>query len=181
MLNFVNTANELYSNFPEIHKEYVKHTTLTQKEWLLQEYLPGREVNLSIIGNKELIVFPCVEVNNIYKYQTFSAKLKMDSHKDYSSYIASKATELQKKQVSEYAKKLFPALKCRDYCRMEFRFDKNHIPTLIDVNCLTSYARYDAFVKSANLGGVNYFQLWELIILTTLKRKFITKSSSIMQ
>lgn len=169
--NLVNNVDELYNNFPYIHEKYLSQSNLNLEEWLLQEYLPGNEYNVSLIGNgDEIEVFPILQVkyeNDLYK----SFDLKYDTLSTEDDHLKDANLPLyQDEIIKNYAKNLFKLLECRDYCRMEFRCDNNGIPKIIDVNPHTPYGNHEAFTASAYLAGLDHILLRKTLLAIGLKR-----------
>ncbi len=103
---------------------------------LVEEYLPGREFTVGIIGTgKESRVIGIMEIdfqkrdtNNIYSYQTKTDYLEAVSYKAPEPAIADPCKAL--------AIKAWNLLGCRDAGRIDIRMDRHGIPNFIEINPL---------------------------------------------
>jgi len=90
------------------------------KEILIEKYIPGREIQAAILGNKKLGIIELKPKRKFYDYKAkYSASAKTEhiipvniSHKNF-------------KKVNSIAMKAHKLLKCRGVSRSDFRFYKN--------------------------------------------------------
>ena len=103
---------------------------------LVEEYLPGREFTVGILGTGEEaypvgimeILYRQEETNSIYSYQTKSDYLKAVEYQIPENDISEKCISL--------ALKTWHVLGCRDGGRVDIRSDRSGIPNFIEVNPL---------------------------------------------
>lgn len=170
--NIIFSSRDLYEKFPVIHKEYLRQSELELNEWILQEYLPGAEYNVTVLGNDDdITIFPIIEIvpgkkgyNLLFQTRSFKSTLEKDPA------LCAVISMDQELKIKEHARVMYKTLECRDYCRIEFRCDKVGIPKIIDVNPLSSYGKHEAFALAAYMGGVEYEQLWKEILYISWKR-----------
>ncbi|SDM47369.1 D-alanine-D-alanine ligase [Geoalkalibacter ferrihydriticus] len=139
---------------------------------LIEEFLPGREFTVALIGNgAELRVLPIVEinldalpaeVNPIYSYE---AKWLWDQEHDPLQIFTCPAQlePLLRRQIEELCKRAFHALGCRDWCRIDVRLDARGLPQIIELNPLPGILprpeQNSCFPKAARAAGLSYDQL----------------------
>ena len=103
---------------------------------LVEEYLPGREFTVGILGTGEEaypvgimeILYRQEETNSIYSYQTKSDYLKAVEYQIPEDDISENCISL--------ALKTWRVLGCRDGGRVDIRADRSGIPNFIEVNPL---------------------------------------------
>lgn len=142
---------------------------------VVEEYIDGREFNLSILGNEVLpiseIVFDGLPKNlpNIVTYEA-----KWDPETQYFKFTkpicpARIDIKLAKKLI-QIALKSFNSLKCRDYARVDIRIDSQDNPFVIDVNPNPDISIDSGFVRSAKKAGYSYPKLLKQIAHFALDR-----------
>ena len=110
------------------------------KAVLIEEYLPGREFNVSLLGDADVEMLPPVEVvfpgpePHIY---TTDDKLQHRPGRAYGVCPAAISKELTA-SLQTMAMDAFHALHCRDFARVDFRIDASERPVILEVNGLPS-------------------------------------------
>ena len=139
---------------------------------LVEEFLPGREFTVALLGNgEELRVLPIVEinfdtlpqgVNPIYSYE---AKWVWDREEDPLKIFACPAPlePLLQRAIEELCKRAFHALGCRDWCRVDVRLDASGRPQIIELNPLPGILprpeQNSCFPKAARAAGLSYDEM----------------------
>ena len=108
---YITNKNNFISNLYKLEKF---------KEILIEKYIPGREIQAAILGNKKLGIIELKPKRKFYDYKAkYSASAKTEhiipvniSHKNF-------------KKVNSIAMKAHKLLKCRGVSRSDFRFYKN--------------------------------------------------------
>jgi D-alanine-D-alanine ligase len=149
---------------------------------LVEEYIDGREINVSVVGNDELIVFPISEIDfsrlpeDIPKIVSYNSKWMYKTVEFAGTKAVCPAENLTKKEVmtiQETAKKVYRLLGACDYARVDMRF-RNGIPYVLELNPnpdIASDAPEDTgFTRSAKAHGWEYEFLIQQIIKFALKR-----------
>ena len=147
------------------------------RETLVEEYIPGREFTVGILGNgKETRVFPPMEIifkdagNGVYGF---------DVKKDFKKYIEYKCPPLLDKskiaEIEKTALKIFSVMRCRDCARVDFRLSPEGKLYFIEINPLPGLAPgYSDFPMIAEFCGMDYDALIRNILNCALKRYNIT-------
>jgi D-alanine-D-alanine ligase len=174
--SFVNNKNELMLEAERILVEY-------NQPALIEEFLPGREFTVAIIGNNSSAeVLPIVEISYkdfpedfipIYSYE---AKWILDTREkplDVFSCPAKLDSVLESK-IKETALKTFQVLRCRDWARIDIRLDKNNVPNVIEINplpgILPNPEDNSCFPKAARTVGLNYTEMINKVLYVAAKR-----------
>jgi D-alanine-D-alanine ligase len=150
---------------------------------LVEEFLPGREFTVAIIGNgTEARVLPIVEilfdslpkgVNPIYSYE---AKWIWDQSSNPLKIFecpARLSADL-KSQIEDICLKAYSILRCRDWCRIDVRLDASNRPHILELNplpgVLPSPEDNSCFPKAARAAGMEYDQLINTVLDIACKR-----------
>jgi len=144
---------------------------------LIEEFLPGREFTVAVMGNgPEAHCLPVVEinydalppgVNPIYSYE---AKWIWDKAEDPLDIFTCPADLNQRLQesIEETVLKAYLVLGCRDWARIDLRLNGQGVPNIIEVNPLPGILPKpednSCFPKAARAAGMSYNEL----ILTVL-------------
>lgn len=142
---------------------------------LVEEFLPGREFTVAIIGNERPYIFPPMEINysNVPEHHgnIYSRQFKEQWFEDkYYTCPAPVSLEIEK-QIKDTALKTFRVLGCRDLARIDMRLDRNGIPNVIEVNPLPGLAPdYSDYPRIAQKMGWSYEELINAILACALKR-----------
>ncbi len=147
---------------------------------LVEEYIEGRELNVSIIGDLSLEVLPISEINfskmpkhlnNIVTYQA-----KWDPfHEAYHKTIPICPARLPKKietKAKEIALSAFNLMGCRDYARIDIRYSKkNNELFILEVNPNPYLSEGVGFMRSAEASGYSFRETLKKIVDLAYQRK----------
>ena len=131
---------------------------------IIENYIEGRELTVTIIGQK---VFPIVEIIPKHKFYDYECKYQ----KGMSDYIC--PAELPKKltnNIQNIALEVFNILQCSVYARADFILDKINNPWFLEINTLPGMTATSLVPKSAMVAGVSYNNLVQMIINESLKK-----------
>jgi D-alanine-D-alanine ligase len=150
---------------------------------LVEEFLPGREVTVAIIGNgADARVLPIVEilfdslpkgVNPIYSYE---AKWVWDQSSNPLKIFEcpAKLDGDLRSQIEDICLKAYKVLRCRDWCRIDVRLDASSRPHILELNplpgVLPSPEDNSCFPKAAQAAGMDYDQLINAVLDIACKR-----------
>jgi D-alanine-D-alanine ligase len=145
---------------------------------IVEEFIDGRELNVSILGSEEPFVLPTSEVdfssmpdsfNNILTYQ---AKWE-PRHETYHRTIPICPARLSKrveKRIKEIALRAFQIMGCRDYARIDLRLDRKNNPFILEVNPNPHLSEGMGFMRSAEAYGLSFSQTLRKIVEFALRR-----------
>jgi D-alanine-D-alanine ligase len=158
-----------------------RHELACQLEWvlnsyhqpaLIEEFLPGREFTVALIGNgSDLTVLPIVEINfdtlpaGVKPIYSYEAKWLWDQEEDPLQIFScpAKLEPLLRLQIEELCKSAFRALDCRDWCRIDIRLDAKGRPQVIELNPLPGILprpeQNSCFPKAARAVGISYDEM----------------------
>ena len=153
--------------------------TLPGRDALLQEFLPGTEYGVGLIGNPEtgLRMLPPLEVDysrlpsGLNPILSFESKAMPDS--PYWTEIKFKRAELAadlEARLETWANLLFKRLGLRDYGRFDFRVAADGEPKLMEVNPNPAWANDGKLAFMAGFAGIEYHDMLGMVLEAAIGR-----------
>jgi D-alanine-D-alanine ligase len=141
---------------------------------LIEEYIDGRELYLSVMGNRKLNVFPPREIffnqvpDDEPKFATFKAKWDDAYRKKWGirNGAASELPEGFEEKLARLARKVYRVLKIRGLGRIDVRLTPAGEIAIIEANPNPSLAQDDDFAQAASAAGLEYDVLIQKILDT---------------
>jgi D-alanine-D-alanine ligase len=139
---------------------------------LAQQFLPGREFNVGIIGANRPRVLPLAEVSytelppEIPPIMSYAAKwVETSTEYQKTSVICPADVEPDlARQISSVALQAFRAIGARGYARVDMRLDLEGTPRILEVNCNPCLDEGMGLARAAERAGIRYPQLLQYII-----------------
>jgi D-alanine-D-alanine ligase len=132
---------------------------------LVEEYIRGREFTVGLLGNGDTLrVFPPMEIifrgNTNGDYQIYSFGVKQN-YKDFIDYeCPAKLEPGMEKKIVRTARRIYEALGCRDFARVDFRLTEDGKLYFIEINPLPGLAPgYSDYPMLAEFAGVSHRDL----------------------
>ncbi|MDX1569602.1 MAG: hypothetical protein R3200_03890 [Xanthomonadales bacterium] len=153
---------------------------LPDRDVLIQEYLPGPEYGLGMIGNPEtgdLLPLPMLEVDfsglpeGLAPILSFESKAEPES--PYWTDIRFRATQLPdmtRESLIDAGRRLFRRLSLRDYGRFDYRTAADGTIRLMEVNPNPAWGWDAKMALMADVAGWTYQQLLERLVATAWAR-----------
>jgi D-alanine-D-alanine ligase len=146
---------------------------------LVEEFIPGRELNVGLIEAPEPRSLPISEVlfvdtdPDFWPIVTYDAKWKPGS-RDYEStpprYPADVSSQLAA-DLEDLALRAFRFLGCRDYARVDFRVDPSGKPFLLEVNPNPDFNPTAGLAGGLASAGLTHAQFTIDLVATALSRR----------
>ena len=163
--SFAKSEEEALERARFIHEKF-------QCDALIEEYIEGRELYLSVMGNRKLTVFPPREIffeqmpEDEPKFATFKAKWD-DAYRKKWGIKNGPARELPEgmpEKLGRVARKVYRVLKIRGLGRIDVRLTPAGEIVIIEANPNPSLAREEDFAQSAAAAGLEYDALIQKIL-----------------
>lgn len=137
---------------------------------LIEEFIDGRELECSILGNSAAQASPPgeIELNKKYEIYSFDAK-----------YVDGEATKLQipaivpdtlVSEIKEICLKAYHVLCCKDFARVDLFLKSNGDVLINEVNTLPGFTNISMYPKLCELMGISYDALISQLIDLALAR-----------
>lgn len=145
---------------------------------LVEEFLEGREFNVTVLGNGKTapIALPVAEMvydlpPELPKLLTYAAKWYQDSeyYKGTKATCPAKVEEDERELISRTALTAFRLLGCRGYARVDMRMDAEGIPNVLEVNPNPDISPGYGAARQAKAAGMTYNQFIEKIVMLALE------------
>jgi len=141
--------------------QFKKNYKKLQKKYdrvLVEEYIPGKEIQAAVMGKKALGAIELVPRRKFYDY---TAKYSSNAQ---TKHIMPAPLSVQKyKEVLFLAKKAHNALKCRGITRSDFRFYKNKF-YLLETNTQPGMTKLSLVPEIAKYSGIEFDDLVDWMI-----------------
>ena len=170
------SENSVVKDFDSLKKQCDFLFENYDKDVILEEYIRGRELNISLLGGQ---ILPMSEINfsklpsGYPKIVTYEAKWSPGSVY-YNSTIPICPVKLEEEietRINEIALSAYKALGCRDYARVDVRLTEHNIPYVIEVNPNPDISPDSGFVRSTRAAGIEYNELLARLASFGLERE----------
>ena len=139
---------------------------------MVEEFIAGDEVTVGIIGNLPPRVLGIMRLipKKEDKHFVYSLEVKRDWENlvDYECPARMEKNTLAK--ITEASLRIFQALGCRDFARLDFRVNPQDIPCFLEINPLPGLGDYSDLVIIALKQGWSYEVLVRAILAAALER-----------
>lgn len=139
---------------------------------LVEEFLPGREFTVGILGNRQLETFPIMEVRPAAEVEPESFVYCYNTkHNNLERFLcpAPVPDELAER-IRDVAIRAFRVLECRDLARVDVRLDGAGNPHFLEINPLPGLSTVSLFPIAAMAGGIPFEGLVQRILDTAVAR-----------
>ena len=128
------------------------------KEILIEKYIPGREIQAAVLGNKKLGI---IELKPKRKFYDYKAKYSTSAKTEH--LIPVNITYKNFNKINSIALKAHKLLKCRGVSRSDFRFFKNKF-YLLELNTQPGMTSLSLVPEIASHNNISFMQLIEEIM-----------------
>jgi len=151
------------------------HERMNQ-EALAEEYIEGRELYVSILGNDRLRVFPFREVifgeipEGQPKFSTFKAKWDDAYRKRWGiqNIFANPLPDGTSQRIAKICRAVYRALRIHGYGRIDLRVTPEGEIVILEANPNPNLEREDEFAQSAMKAGLSYPRMIQRILTLAL-------------
>ncbi len=158
-------AEQLAARVAFLHE---KHGT----DVIAEQYIDGRELYLSVMGNQKLQTFPawelCLQSLPPDAARIATAKVKWDAayraRHGIESRAASDLSSAMQRRLADLGREAYRALELSGYARIDLRLTPDGDVYLLEANPNPQIARGEDFADSANAVGVAYEELLHRIL-----------------
>ncbi len=166
------TDSSLVHDRNELRRQVERVVHSYRQPALVEEFLPGREFTVAMIGNGAgLRVLPIVELNfaalpaDVSPIYSYEAKWVWDREEDPLQIFTCPALlePFLKHRIEEICRRAFQVMGCRDWCRIDVRLDAQGHPNIIELNPLPGVLprpeQNSCFPKAARAAGMSYEEM----------------------
>jgi len=170
--SFVRTNRQLKARVDYINKRF-------KQPALVEKYIDGREINVSILGYEKPRILPISEIIFEFKGEPkivdYSAKWieKSEEYKGTKPVCPAKLTPSLERLVKRTALKAYRLLSCRDYARVDMRL-KDDTPFVVEVNANPDISLDAGFTRSLKVAGISFEKFIGEIISFAVQRSSLS-------
>jgi D-alanine-D-alanine ligase len=124
----------------------------------VEQYIPGREVTVGILGDR---ILPLVEVHPADGFYDFEAKYLRDDTR-YS--VEPDLDETAARRAWEVARQAYSVLGCRHYGRIDLILDECREPQLLEINTVPGFTEHSLLPKAAARVGIDFDRLIQILL-----------------
>jgi D-alanine-D-alanine ligase len=137
-------------------------------ECLIEDYIPGREITVGILGESALAP---LEIRTPREFYDYEAKY-VDENTEYSFDVDLPSDLLER--VAAMSLGAHRGLGCRDFSRVDWRVDPDRLePYLLEVNVIPGLTSHSLVPKAAAHSGLSMPLLCQCLVDMAMKRRFI--------
>jgi D-alanine-D-alanine ligase len=158
-LHLVNDRRELGEAVEAVAAQY-------RQDALVEEYIPGREVCVALLGNEELEFLPLVEQDFggcescLVTWQDKMHKSAVEPRKVCPAGLPDNLAA----RLREIAAATFRACHCNDFARVDLRIDHSGQPYVLEINSMASLGSGGSYVLAALTAGYSFAGLIQRIL-----------------
>ena len=141
---------------------------------LVEQFIPGREFAIGLLGNKDPEIFPLLEIDlagDPNAIQSLEDKLTKPKNKICPAIIdASLAQELHR-----LTKETARVLGIYDFCRVDYRMDNDGNLYILELNSMASLGMTGSYVHAAKVAGYSFESMVNRMLDVAVERYFGTQ------
>ncbi len=135
------------------------------KEVMIEKYIPGREIQVAIMGKRKLGAIELVPKRKFYDYQA-----KYDVKSKTKHIIPVKINNKKMNEVLNIALKAHKAIGCKGVTRSDFKFYKNKF-YLLEINTQPGMTSLSLVPEIARFKNISFLKLIDWIIKDASERR----------
>ena len=135
---------------------------------LLEEFIKGRELECSVLGNEEPETSIPGEVKSNHEFYSYDAKY-IDENGAFLE-IPAKISDACCKKLRELAVKTFQVLECEGLGRVDFFLKENSDIIINEINTMPGFTKISMYPKLWEASGLSYTKLIDRLIELALLR-----------
>ncbi len=170
--SLVEIEEALYERVKFIHEKFGDAA-------LVEQFIPGRELYVSILGNKRIRAFPIREVtfgnlpNGNNAFATYKTKFDKDYRKKWGiRYRFADLDQDIEEHVLNMCKRAYKILKIDGYARMDLRLTPTNQVVFIEANPNPDLCTDEDFALSAEKAGLPFEKLLQKIVNLGLNKTY---------
>ncbi|MCH8874186.1 D-alanine--D-alanine ligase [candidate division KSB1 bacterium] len=149
-------------------EEAVKDAFHYDTKILIEEFIDGREIECSVLGNEDPIASTPGEI--IPQHEFYSYEAKYIDEQGALLEIPAKLPRDLVKQIQQLAIKAFQALCCEGMARVDIFLTKDNKVLLNEINTIPGFTKISMYPKLWEVSGIPYSELIDKLIQLAIER-----------
>ncbi len=150
-------------------RKYIDHAFQFDNKILIEEYIKGREIECSILGNESPESSVCGEVIPHHEFYSYDAKY-IDEN-GASLEIPAKLSDLQMKHMQNLAIQAYLVLECKGFARVDSFLTEDGEVYINEINTLPGFTKISMYPKLWEASGLPYPKLIDRLIQLAIEEK----------
>lgn len=155
----------------ELERQVRKVAQSFKADVIVEEYLPGREYTIGVIGNERPTVLPILAFPPHYPIRT--TQVKRSEHEQRDLFELFTSSHPLYAPLASLAETIFRTVGAQDCIRIDLKEDQEGRPVVIDVNGTPALAPTSSMALVASAAGLSYSELINLVCGEALLRNQI--------
>jgi D-alanine-D-alanine ligase len=172
------TSRSVVHNAEDLRARVAEIVSAFRQACLVEEYVPGRELNVALFGYPAARVLPLSEIDfsGLPPHQpaivSYAAKWNEGSAEDLGTrpVLHPELPSAIAARVRRVAAEAFRAVGMRDYGRVDVRLAASGVPYVVDVNPNCDLSKHAGMARAAAAVGIDYAALVKLLVRYALRR-----------
>lgn len=153
------TESSKVDSLERLHTVIKEKLNVHKQVLLVEEFLPGREFTVGVIGNRSLEILPIKETifhKNGPQILTNTEKIGFENTEVIPANLSSEL----KNEIEKMVSKTYRVLRCQDFARVDIRLDAKGRPHVIELNTYPGLGKdFSYFPQLAQAAGYTYAAL----------------------
>ncbi len=171
-------AHSVCHDFSQLERQVGYIHEVYHQDALVEEFLEGREFNVSMLGGQEIRVLAISEIDfsrmpdSAPRIVSYRAKWDEESI-EYQCTVPVCPADIPRRlenRIKDIAVRSFKCIGCRDYARVDLRTDSFGSVYVLDVNPNPDLSPRAGFYRAAGAAGMNYTDMVAHIIHSAMER-----------
>ncbi len=145
---------------PEYLLPALEKALLSDSRVLIEEYIRGKEVEVAVLGNDELLVSTPGEIAPNSEFYDYDTKYNSDTA---TYHIPARISDSAIQKVRSYAAKIYRALGCRGLARVDFFVDGERV-VFNEINTMPGFTSISMYPKMMENEGLSFAELIDRLI-----------------
>ena len=150
------------------YSEKLKDAFRYDNKILIEEYIKGREIECSVLGNESPVASLPGEVKSSHEFYSYDAKYI--DEKGAVLVIPADIPKSKVKKIQELAVKTFKTLECEGLGRIDFFLKDDGNIYVNEINTIPGFTKISMYPKLWEASGISYTELIDRLIQLALKR-----------
>ncbi len=163
---------EVVDNWDDLRAAVKVQIEKFQQDILVEQFISGREFAVGVLGNHpNADILPIVEINLDHpdQIQTITDKKKKGG---VEKTCPAKLSQEKAEEMRQMCLNAFSCLGLNDYCRVDFRMDKDENLYILELNSMASLGQGGSLFYAAKTAGYTYESLINKILDVAVIRYF---------
>lgn len=176
-------ASSVCRTMDDVRREVARVVNTYHQPALIEEFLPGREFTVALLGNGDTVrALPIIEYNfdslppDAPKIDSFEAKWIYDQPDNPldSLHCPANIPDALRDEIAAMCLRAYRVLRICDWARMDVRLDAGNKPHIIEINplpgILPKVEDNSCFPKAARTAGISYERLIQTVLELAAER-----------